>query len=172
MISEEGGVTAKWKDMGGTLLSAPLYQQAFPKTPHLISPTVNDSHCPSNAGVDTGEEKLICIANVWCWALFSLSDIQTPEDSAGRPIFCRHGHQADPPNPSADFHIHHAVQCLRELQLDESHWNEHVTDDSNRWNLMIKIRVTCHWKIKRELYFYLYWAPFLPEFSLPFILVM
>lgn len=36
MISEEGGVAAKGKDMGGTLLSVPLNQQVFPKTLYLI----------------------------------------------------------------------------------------------------------------------------------------
>lgn len=36
MISEEGGAAAKRKDMGGTLLSVTLNQQAFPKTLYLI----------------------------------------------------------------------------------------------------------------------------------------
>ncbi|XP_016086416.1 von Willebrand factor A domain-containing protein 8-like [Sinocyclocheilus grahami] len=59
-----------------------------------------------------------------------LKVLKAPEDSADRTIFCCHGHQADPSNPSADFHIHHAVQCLRELQLGKLHRTCYVTDDT------------------------------------------
>lgn len=42
---------------------------------------------------------------------------QTPKDPSSREILRCHGHQANPPNSTADLHIHNAVQCLRHTSI-------------------------------------------------------